>query len=262
MLKVKNLWFKHRSSQDWTLKDISFEATPGEVTVILGANGSGKSTLFKCISGIWKPQKGSIFFRNEEISSLKQEKRILFFSMVPQDHTPPFNYSVEDVVLTGRARYIDLFSTPGEKDLKKVSEVIEFLGLTYLRKLPYTMISGGERQLALIARALAQEAPIMLLDEPTSHLDFKNQVEVLKKVKLIAKKQGLTTLITLHDPNHALAFADKVVLLKSGEVFAEGSPREIITSENLEKIYQVKVNIYETNGKRFVYPVLNEGGER
>ncbi|PMP63083.1 MAG: ABC transporter ATP-binding protein, partial [Caldimicrobium thiodismutans] len=212
MLEVKALSFEHKRQKRRILQDISFVANQGEITTILGPNGAGKTTLFKCITGVWENYQGEILVNNKKIDNLPFTQRARFFSVVPQDHTPPFPYSVFEVVLMGRASYVGLFSLPSKEDHKKVEEVLEMIGISHLKDKPYTQISGGERQLTLIARALVQETPVIILDEPTSHLDFKNQQLILSKIKEITKEKSLITVITLHDPNLASLFSDKVVI--------------------------------------------------
>lgn len=257
MLEVKKIYFRHQGSKTDILKEVDFSVQAGDMTTILGPNGSGKTTLFKCIAGLWKPQRGEILFGNKNISNLPHEKRAKMLAIVPQEHEPPFTYSVLDVVLTGRVSHIGVFSSPSKHDYRKAEESIEKVDISHLKDRPYTKISGGERQLVLIARALAQEAPILLLDEPTSHLDFRNQVIVLNKVKEIARHKGLTVLMTIHDPNLAMLFSDKVVVLNGGSVVCTGSPQVVITEDILQKVYGINVSLIPWNGTRVVYPRID-----
>ncbi len=256
MLEVKNLCFKHKGHSENVLNDISFTAEKRGLTVILGPNGSGKSTLFKCITGVWEPYRGSILADGTEITKLTPLERAKIFAVVPQEHEPAFPYSVFDVVLIGRAPYIGLFSSPSPKDYEKAEEALHTLGIYNLKNKPYNKISGGERQLVLIARALTQEAPFMLLDEPTSNLDFKNQLKVLSKIKTLSCERGITALVTLHDPNLASLFADKIILIKNGKIVAKGNPEKILNEKLIEKIYGVKVRIVKNNGFRLIFPIL------
>ncbi|MCS7163630.1 MAG: ABC transporter ATP-binding protein [Thermodesulfovibrio sp.] len=256
MLTVRNIYFKHKGKAEDTLKGIGFNAKRGSITTILGPNGSGKTTLFKCISGVWKYYKGEIYFDEKAIDKLSFRKRARIFSVVPQEHEPPFPYSVFDVVLMGRASYVRIFSTPTERDYEIAQEAIKTLGIEHLKETPYTKISGGERQLTLIARALAQDAPVMLLDEPTTHLDFRNQIKVLKKIKEIAKEKALVVVMTLHDPNLAGLFSDKIVVINSGRKIAEGLPDETITEDLIRRIYDTEVKRININGQNIIYPVL------
>ncbi|MBU1207473.1 MAG: ABC transporter ATP-binding protein [Proteobacteria bacterium] len=254
MLEVKELYFRHNHSGMDILKGIEFGANMGQMTTVLGPNGSGKTTVFKCISGLWKPQKGEICFDGKNILELSVEKKARMLAIVPQEHEPSFAYSVLDVVLTGRVSHIGTFSSPSRHDYRKAEASIETVGISHLKDRPYTKISGGERQLVLIARALSQEAPILLLDEPTSHLDFRNQLLVLKKVREITRERGLTVLMTLHDPNLAMLFSDKVVMLNSGSVVSSGAPQAVITEENLKRVYGIEVSLIPYNGTKVIYP--------
>lgn len=254
MLYIKNIFFRHKEVD--VLKGISFIAQRGNVTTILGPNGSGKTTLFKCIAGIWKYYKGDIYFDDNLINDLSFKKRARIFSTVPQEHEPPFPYSVLDVVLMGRASYVGIFSSPGKKDYQLSENALKILGIEHLKDKPYTKISGGERQLVLIARALAQDTAVVLLDEPTSHLDFRNQINVLKKIKEIAKDKAIVILMTLHDPNLAGLFSDKIVVINSGTKIAEGAPDEIITEDLIRIVYGLEVKKNFINGQGIICPVL------
>ncbi len=257
MLEVKGLHFRHQHTEVDVLKGVEFNVNGGEITTLLGPNGSGKTTVFKCIAGLWKPQRGEILFGNKNISNLPYEKRAKMLAIVPQEHEPPFPYSVLDAVLMGRVSHVGVFSSPSKYDYLKAEEAIETVGIAHLKEKAYTKISGGERQLVLIARALAQEAPILLLDEPISHLDFRNQLLVLGKVRGIAREKELTVLMTLHDPNLAMLFSDKAVMINEGHIVSNGVPQSVITEDNLRKVYGINVSIINWNGARVIYPRID-----
>lgn len=254
MLDIQRLSFRHLQAGTDILKRIDFRMHGGRMTTLLGPNGSGKTTLFKCISGLWRPQEGAILFGDKDLTALSPEKRAGIIALVPQEHEPPFPYAVSDVVLMGRAAHISIFSSPSRQDLLKSDEAMETVGILPLKDRPYTKLSGGERQLVLIARALAQEAPILILDEPTSHLDFRNQILILTKVRDIARKKGLTVLMTLHDPNLAMLFSDDVVMIHEGSVMSCGLPRDVITADNLKRMYGIDVAVISYNGTKVIYP--------
>lgn len=251
---VKQLAFQHPHSSAPVFEAVSLEAHAGAILAIFGPNGSGKTTLFKCIAGLWKPQQGEILFDGHNLLKLSGPQRARRVAVVPQEHEPPFPYTVAEVVLMGRAVHIPAYAAPGRKDREIVEEAIQAVGITSLRDHAYTRISGGERQLALVARALAQQTPILLLDEPTSHLDFRNQLHVLKMVRQIARQRRLTVLMTLHDPNLALLFADQVAVLNQGSIQARGPAREVITENMLSQVYGVEVDILNHNGTSVVAP--------
>lgn len=256
MLSVREIYFRHRDTSKDIIKGISFDCERGSITSILGPNGSGKSTLFKCIAGLWKFYKGEIYFDKELVDKLSFKKRARIFAVVPQDHEPPFPYSVLDIVLTGRASYISMFSSPTQRDNEIAIEALKIVGIENLKDRPYTKISGGERQLALIARALSQQTPVILLDEPTSHLDYRNQINILSKIKEIAIDKKRCVVMTLHDPNLASLFSDKVIIINSGKKVIEGVPKEVITEEIIKKVYDVKVTKYSVNGYSIICPII------
>ncbi|MGV8074427.1 MAG: ABC transporter ATP-binding protein [Syntrophobacteraceae bacterium] len=256
MIRVKNLSFHHNSTKNPVLKDIGFEVERGEVLAVLGPNGSGKTTLFQCLLGIWKASHGDVFVDGASIGNLERMEIARKLSIVPQDHEPPFPYSGFDVVLMGRTPHVGLFSSPSQKDREVAFQAMETMGIEALAQRPYTQISGGERQMVLIARCLAQEAPVMLLDEPTSHLDFRNQIVVLSKVKSIVRERGLCAVMNLHDPNLALFFADRALLLNNGASVACGKPHEVINRENLMALYGMEVEFVSGNGIKMVCPRL------
>ena len=257
-LEVRNLSFRHKGQREAILRDVSFCAEAGRVTVILGPNGSGKSTLFKCNVGLWAHYRGEVFAGGLDARKLSVQERAQVFAVVPQEHEPPFPYRVFDVVLMGRAPRVGLLSSPKKKDYDKAKEAMDTVGITPLAQRPYTKISGGERQLTLLARALAQEAPIMVLDEPTSHLDFRNQIRVLSTIRAIAREKNLTILVTLHDPNIAALFSDHAVVLKDGAVFRSGSPRHIINEDLIREVYGVETKAVWVNGHKVLCPILKE----
>jgi iron complex transport system ATP-binding protein len=258
MLEITDIHFKHGASADEVLKGVSFRVESGHMTTLLGPNGSGKTTLFKCIAGLWRQQSGSITCNGREIGLLSVERRAKTLAVVPQEHEPPFPYSVFDAVLMGRVSHVSLFSSPAKEDRRRTQEAMEMVGIDHLAERSYTKISGGERQLVLIARALAQEAPLLLLDEPTSHLDFRNQIMILKKIRDIVKQRELTVLMTLHDPNHASLFSDRIVMLNGGTVISEGAPKDIISQQSLKALYGVDVDIVTHNGSSVICPKLQE----
>ena len=253
-MELKGISFTHKHATTPILRDISFRAERGELLTVLGPNGSGKTTLFKCIAGLWKPGGGNILFRGADLTTLSHEQRSRLIAVVPQEHEPPFPYSVSEVVLMGRVSHVGMFSTPAGKDYEKAAEAMAIVGISDIAQRPYTKISGGERQLALIARALSQETPVLLLDEPTSHLDFRNQALVLKKVREIALERSLIVLMTLHDPNLTALFSDKVVMVNNGALFCKGASHQVITGDNLKKVYGIDVSVLDWNGTRIVTP--------
>jgi iron complex transport system ATP-binding protein len=256
MVEVVDIRFRHRDGDEPVLNGISFSSLPGQVTAVLGPNGSGKSTLFKCIAKIWDFDGGDVLISGRSVKDMGHRDVARKVSFVLQDHEPLFPYTVFEVVLMGRAPHLGIFSQPSRRDIEVAEKAMDLLGIHRLADRPYTKISGGERQLVLIARSIAQEAPVMLLDEPTSHLDFRNQVEVMGKVRDIARREGLTVLVTLHDPNMAILFSDKVVMMDKGRLIGEGRADEVITEERIKKVYGLDVALISYNGVKMLCPKI------
>jgi iron complex transport system ATP-binding protein len=212
----------------------------GEVLALLGPNGSGKTTLLKTLLGLLAPLAGEAMIDNAPIASYSAAERARRIAYVPQSHTPSFAFTVETVVLMGRTAHGNLFSAPSAADREVAARALERFGIAALRSRPYTMISGGERQLVLLARALAQEPRFIVLDEPTASLDFGNQGKVIREMRALAAG-GHGVLFTTHDPNHALRAADRAFLMRGGVRLAEGKVREVLTRSRLEDLYGTRV---------------------
>jgi len=251
-VKVKELTFSY--GEKVVLDNISFEVNEGEILTILGPNGSGKTTLLKCLNKLLKP-KGTVLVDSFNASKLNEKELAKIFGYVPQTHLPAFPYKVIDVVVSGRTPYLGL-SSPSKEDYKLAYTVLDKLGLSHLSDRPYTQLSGGELRLVLIARALVQKPKVLLLDEPTSHLDFKNRVLVLKILREIAR-EGIAVIMSEHDPNLASIFSDKVLLICDGRIVGYGMARDVLTKENIAKVYGIDVEIFEKSGKRYMFPILN-----
>ncbi len=251
-VKVRGLRFSY--GEKIVFEDVSFEVDEGEILTILGPNGSGKTTLLKCLNKLLKP-KGSVFIDSFDISKLNEKELAKLVGYVPQMHSPAFPYRVVDVVVSGRAPHLG-FSTPTKEDYELAYSILDRLGLSHLADRPYTQLSGGELRLVLIARALIQQPKVLLLDEPTSHLDLKNRVLVLKILKEVAK-EGIAIIMSEHDPNLASLFSDKVLLMHKGKIVSYGSVQDVLNKENIVKVYGVDVEIFENNGKRYIFPTIS-----
>lgn len=208
----------------------------GEVLALLGPNGGGKTTLLKTLLGLLAAHVGEVRFGAKRLSAFSIRERARVIAYVPQVHVGTFAFTVETVVLMGRTAHGSLFSGPSANDRKVAAEVLERFGIGALRERPYTEISGGERQLVLLARALAQEPRFVVLDEPTASLDFGNQGKVMQEIRALATSV-LGVLFTTHDPNHALRTADRAYLLRDGKCVTEGPVRRVLTREQLERLY-------------------------
>ena len=214
----------------------------GEVLALLGPNGGGKTTLLKTLLGLLVPQAGEVQLGGRPLPSYSSRERARLIAYVPQSHFTTFAFTVEAVVLMGRTAHSALFSGPSAADRAVAAQALERFGIAHLRERPYTMISGGERQLALLARALAQEPQFIVLDEPTASLDFGNQGRVMHEIQAL-KSSGHGILFTTHDPNHAMRAADRVYLLRQGERIAEGAAGTILDRAQLEALYGAPVEL-------------------
>ncbi|MGO9230487.1 MAG: ABC transporter ATP-binding protein [Bryobacteraceae bacterium] len=238
------------------VEDVSLSLDSGAVLCLLGANGSGKTTLFKAILGLLRLNGGRILVDGADTAAWPQRRLARTLAYVPQAHTPPFPFAVRDVVLMARTAHLGLFGSPSRLDAAIAEDAMEKLGVSHLAHARYTEISGGERQLVLIARALAQQSEFLIMDEPTSNLDFGNQVRVLRRVKELAgRKLGL--LMTTHFPDHAFLCASRVAVLKGGKLLAMGRPEDVLTQERLESAYGVSLRIVKVDaGLRVCVPEM------
>lgn len=227
------------------LQGISFQVRRGDVLCILGANGIGKTTLFKSILGMLPLLGGSILLEGQDMGSLSRQAVARKIGYVPQSHIPPFPFTVLQIVVMGRVSHLPLFAAPSKKDYRIAMEALELLGIAHLAEDIYTEISGGERQLTLIARAMAQQAELLIMDEPTSNLDFGNQIRVLRQIDRLAKG-GIGVILTTHYPNHAFLCASSVAVIKGRQDFIIGSVEEVVTRQLLEEIYGIDVSVVTT----------------
>ena len=238
-------------------RDVDIDVEPGQITCLLGPNGSGKTTLFKTLLGLLTPMGGRIELDHQEINQMTRTQIAQRIAYVPQAHESVFPYTVHDMVLMGRTVHQKIFSSPSLKDAKRTQQTLEQLGIGDLAAREFTRISGGQRQLALIARALVQDAPIIVMDEPTASLDYGNQVKVLQQVRKLSHA-GLSIVLSTHNPDHALACASQVLVLNEGTLQAAGPPDSVLTEKLLSKIYRVDVHLERlSNGQRVCVPSLN-----
>lgn len=225
------------------LQDISLEVIPGEVLGVVGPNGVGKSTLVKGASGVLTPLGGRICIDGKEISALSPPERARLIAVVPQATKLPEAFTARDVVLMGRTPYLGWLDREGEGDHRIAIKTMERTNTTHFADRKIGELSGGDQQRLLIARALAQTPSVLLLDEPTAHLDLRHQDEILNLVHLLAKEEGLTVLITLHDLNLVARFADRVALLSNGKVQKLGNPEQVLTPEDLTPVYGMEIHV-------------------
>lgn len=250
-LCVQNISCGYRKNK-MVVRNISFELNDGEVLTVLGPNGSGKTTLFKALLHFVPFSKGHITFGEKDVLALPPPLFSHVFSYIPQHHIPTFSYSVGEMVMMGRASHVPAFSVPGPDDKKAVCRVLKRLNILHLKDRRYTKISGGERKLVLIARALCQDAKIIVMDEPSSDLDYANQ-QLIANTILSLKREGYGIILSTHANEYPFAVADRVLLLKKGEAVAYGSPSESLTKTTLSKAFSTPMDIFEvtdTNGNK------------
>jgi iron complex transport system ATP-binding protein len=241
MLEAQHLSFAYNPGKT-ILHDVSFTLHPGEMLYILGRNGGGKTTLLHCLAGLLQFYVGQVILADKNLGEYSAAERAQWIGLIPQLHTPAFAYSVKEMVMMGRAPHLNWLGSPTTADHAIVEEAMEQVGLFELRDRPYTEISGGERQLVLIARGLAQKCQILLMDEPTAHLDLSNQHRVLEIMNQLSN-QGLSFIISSHAPNDALVYADNVLLLNGGWVTEYGPPKETLTEPMLSSVYGIKTEV-------------------
>jgi iron complex transport system ATP-binding protein len=229
------------------LDTVSFRAEKGELLCVLGPNGVGKSTLFNCILGTAKPAGGEILVDGIPVVKIPPRQLARRIAFVPQSHAPTFNYSVLDMVLMGTTARVGGFSQPGARETQAAEDAIRRVGIAHLADRGYMRISGGERQLTLIARALAQRAETIIMDEPTANLDYGNQLRVLKCVRDLARA-GYAVIQSTHNPDHVFMFADKVLALRDGRVAAFGAPESVVSEALISQLYDVEVKLRRSEG--------------
>jgi iron complex transport system ATP-binding protein len=225
------------------LDGVSLSLQSGEILAVVGPNGAGKTTLLRALSGIIPLAAGSVRVDGSDIHHLTGTQRARCISVVPQEGRLPAAFSVRQTVLLGRTPYLGWLGRPSDVDLRVVDRVLERLNLLNLQERLVGNLSGGERQRVRLARALVQEAPVMLLDEPTTHLDIQHQSELLVQLQQVVQEQALSVVMILHDLNLAGIYADRVLLLVAGQVSAVGTPAEVITTRRLAETYQVPVQV-------------------
>lgn len=226
--------------------DLSFSIQKGEIACLLGPNGAGKTTLLKCLLGIYKVRTGYIKIKNRKLDLVAAKDLACAMAYVPQATTSVFPHKVIDIAVMGRTPHVGFNAVPTQKDYCMAEAALEELGISHLANRQFSQISGGERQLTLIARALTQQAELLIMDEPTSSLDYGNQVRILRVIAKLAK-QGYSILMTSHFPNHAFLLCNKVVMMKNGKITAMGTPQEVVTEQNLSDLYRTKVKIVEVD---------------
>ncbi|MEW6446966.1 MAG: heme ABC transporter ATP-binding protein [Bacillota bacterium] len=240
-LAMRNVSFSYNGTT--VLSGISFELGGGTLLSLIGPNGAGKTTLIKIISGILRPETGSVLLDGRDLSCMKQIEVARRMAVVPQHNPMDFGFTVQQVVMMGRYPYLNRLRREGGADFAAVAEAIRATGLGHMAQRPVTSLSGGERQRVAIARALAQQPEILLLDEPTAHLDIACQAATLELLRRLSTERGIAVIAALHDLNLAAAYFDRLILLKEGRIAAQGAPDAVLTPENIQAAYGIGVTI-------------------
>ena len=261
-LRIKGVSFSYDSIK--ALEDVTFEVVEGEILGIIGPNGAGKTTLLRCTNRTLKPQVGVILIDGQDVARWSRREIARRMGLVPQNSTITFPFTVLEVVLMGRHPHQRLFGGESERDLEIVKEALRLTDTLRFAARPITGLSGGERQRVIIARALAQEPGVLLLDEPTLHLDINHQLEVLGLVRRLTREKGLVTVLTSHDLNLAARYCDRLLMLNQGQVYALGTPEEVLTPANIRQVYRVEVEVtrHRSTGILQVLPLSSIEGDR
>jgi iron complex transport system ATP-binding protein len=242
-LEVNGAEFRYGPHVIWSGLDLVVQS--GESICLLGPNGCGKTTLLNCVHGDLKLAAGTVRLDGDLLDSLNSVVIAKRVGYVFQEHSTPFPYTSLEVIRMGRAPHLGIFQSPAQADTALAESIMAEMGIAHLRDQRYTEISGGERQLVLIARTLCQQPRVILFDEPTSHLDFKNQALVLRTIKRLSER-GMTIIMTSHFPNHAWMFSSRVIMMNQGKFVAEGPAHEVMTEENLSSTYGIRTRVYHS----------------
>lgn len=256
ILEVNDLGFAFHKSR-LIFNGVNFSVDKGEILSILGPNGSGKSTLLNCIANFYKPKYGNILLNGESISKINLRNIAQIIGYVPQVHIPTYAYTVREFTVMGRTPYIGAFRKPSKMDYRIAEASLKRVGIFHIKDRPYTEISGGERQLALIARVLTQEPKIILFDEPTAHLDYGNQYRIVQMISQLAN-EGYAVIMTTHNPEHAIILNGKVAILNRNGTFIVGKAADTIDATTLSNLYGLTIKtIYIEEAKRVVSVIIN-----
>ncbi len=251
-IDVQDVSFSYRQNE--VLKNLTFSVPRGRVVGVLGANGAGKSTLFKLILGVLPLKRGEIKINGLSVKTLSSRERAKQMAYIPQTQRGTFQFTVEEMVLMGTTASFSMFAQPGKRERIKAIEAMKLLQIESFANRLYDQLSGGEQQLVLIARAVAQDAPILIMDEPTASLDYGNQIRVLEEIRQLANR-GYLVLISTHNPQHIFLYADDVLLIEGGSAIAFGKPQEVLSESLLSHVYRVPIQL-EKSAKTDIVTVL------
>ncbi len=255
-LDIKDLNWQAENSKMYILNNVSARFSEGGFHGILGPNGSGKTSLIRHIFKFLNIQKGSIYLEKKDINSISRKVMASKISFVPQNVNVEVDFTAYDMVLMGRTPYLKRFQDISKEDEEKIYHAMKITNTLDLKDKSFSYLSGGEAQRVLIARAIAQDTKYLVLDEPISHLDIRYQVEVMETLKKLNKEENKTIIAILHDLNLSAAYCDKILLMKDGKVFAEGKSADVLTKDNLKKVYDMDFSIHYIDNRMFFVPVI------
>ncbi len=260
-IEARDLVFSY--GREDVLKGLSFSAGAGELVAVLGPNGVGKSTFFGCLLGFLRPKSGWVRIEDRPVLGMAPQELARYIAYIPQSAPQTFNYTVLDLVTMGMTNRIPIFSAPKPEHRERAMEALRSLGIAHLAERGSASISGGERQLALLARALVQEAKVLIMDEPTANLDYGNAFRVMQRVQELGE-QGYTVIFSTHEPNQAFRYATRVLALLDGGVLADGPPEEALTEDLLARLYGVGVAVRgaDVESEHFRLSIPYEKGEK
>ncbi len=241
MIEVRNATFKYAERVIFQALDL--DVYPGEVLTVLGANGCGKSTLLRCLGGALNLAAGAVRIGGQELSRLDASARARKVGFLFQEHRPTFPFTALDIVTMGRTPYLSAFGAPSSQDVALATQTLAQFGLLKIKDRPYTELSGGERQLVLLCRTLVQQPEVILLDEPTAHLDLKHQVQCLKMIGALSAR-GIAMVMTSHDPNHAFLFPGRVLLMRRDRPVVVGASSDILNDAMLTATYGIDIGVF------------------
>ncbi len=261
MLKAENIHFAYGGSP--VLQGLDLEALDGDLVGVVGPNGTGKTTLLRLISGVLSPSQGRVYVCGKDLALLNAAERARLVSVVPQSPMLPLSFRVLDLVLMGRTPHLKLLQWEGPRDLEIARKTMEMTDIWSLANRDIGSLSGGEKQRALVALALTQEAPVMLLDEPTSSLDLAHQTGIMDLVRSVQRDRGGAVVVAMHDLTLAAQYCDRIVILSEGHCFAQGTPDAVLTRENISRVYGAEVFILpHPQGATPVVLPVSEGQRR
>lgn len=261
-MEVKNLSFSYDKKGKKILDSVSFQIPSGKVTTFMGANGSGKSTLFQLMTKNLVPDKGKILYQTRNIQNIRQKEFARLAAIVHQNNTAVSDITVERLISYGRTPHLSVLGTLRKEDHEIVEWAMQVMEIEEYRNRNVMDLSGGQRQRVWIAMALAQRTKLLFLDEPTTYLDIRYQIELLERIQMLNREYGITVIMVLHDINHAVYYSDYIIGLRNGKVEISGEPEKVISTESIQALYGIELEVLDWQGKKVVWPVKGLEGQK